>query len=191
MRAMRRVTRRLFSFCCGLSLVLCLGACVLWARSYGWSDKVVWTRDDGQRSVRSASGRVVVHLSLADLTGRPDVKRGLTYTRDTASVADGVIELILPMFLCYDPTATWVQWQRAGFAWSMRRSSDDLVATAVAPFWSVAAATAALPLGWSAGLLCGGLRTRRRKVLGRCPACGYDLRASPARCPECGVARGG
>ena len=27
----------------------------------------------------------------------------------------------------------------------------------------------------------------RRRSEGRCPSCGYDLRATPGRCPECGT----
>ena len=51
------------------------------------------------------------------------------------------------------------------------------------PHWLAAAACAALPLLWVV-VRVGGRRSRRPGV---CRGCGYDLRASPERCPECGA----
>ena len=53
----------------------------------------------------------------------------------------------------------------------------------VLPLWAVAAGACALP----AVRVVRSVRRRcRRAVAGRCAACGYDLRATPWRCPECG-----
>jgi hypothetical protein len=54
------------------------------------------------------------------------------------------------------------------------------------PHWLIVVLSAALPVRRA-------VTRRRQRVLsgrlrlGLCPTCGYDLRASPDRCPECGT----
>lgn len=51
------------------------------------------------------------------------------------------------------------------------------------PFWAVFGVALIMPLRRVVESLRKALRQRR----GRCPCCGYDMRASKERCPECGV----
>jgi hypothetical protein len=55
------------------------------------------------------------------------------------------------------------------------------------PHWFPSPLFAVLPTVRVAGLI----RRRRRNRAGRCVTCGYDCRATPERCPECGTVPAG
>jgi hypothetical protein len=183
---MRRIARILFSALTCVSLILLVATLVFWVRSYRYSERVDWRSERGWRSVRTARGYVVVDLFLADWSGYDALFHGPKYQRD------------LP-----GPPINWLmqlggsrgdvdgEWKRGGFAWYEKRNRQrgTLTAMGVAPFWSVAAVTATLPLGWAGMKLRSRVRRRRRRGVGLCPSCGYDLRATPERCPECGMTR--
>ena len=62
------------------------------------------------------------------------------------------------------------------------RAPADVTLFAI-PHWSLAVLFAIVP----AFYLHAAVRSRRRRRIGLCPTCGYDLRATPERCPECGT----
>ena len=74
----------------------------------------------------------------------------------------------------------------AGFGYGGLRGPNGSLYNLAVPHWFLVAATAALPLG--RGLALSRARRRERAAhRGVCTRCGYDLRATPARCPECGT----
>jgi len=80
------------------------------------------------------------------------------------------------------PDAGDVQWVRGGFRY-LRITSDGMRRwNLVVPFWVLGILFAAPPGLWWRGRM----KVRRRRRLGLCASCGYDLRATPGRCPECG-----
>jgi hypothetical protein len=78
-----------------------------------------------------------------------------------------------------------------GWGWFVQRThrngvgsarGSDTTWRAIVRLWLVVLCFSLLPAMW----LYGTLRHRSRTMQGACRHCGYDLRATPERCPECG-----
>jgi hypothetical protein len=180
----RNTTRRLLNGMTALSLLLLVATTVLWVRSHALSDKAAWRRPGGIYSARTARGHLVVEMWRADWPLRAGERFGFVYERDEPYPL--ALEVIPRLYVYPDPSVSESKWDHAGFGWHTRRRAGAVESAAVsAPFWALAAAAAALALGRAVPRLVSA-RRRRRQRAGLCPACGYDLRATPERCPECG-----
>lgn len=178
--------RHLLTICAALSLLACLALAALWARSYAVEDSVDWRRADAWRLVRSSRGHLIVDLNVSDWSGG---RKGLRYAKEASnpnSLADAKLR---GYTLSISPRDTVVRWEWGGFAWWQWRSAvgGNSIATLIVPLRPAIAATALPPLGWGLVVYSRSYVRRRRRRLNRCTRCGYDLRASPDWCPECGA----
>ncbi len=184
-RPMRRLAHHLFTLCSAVSLLLGVATAGLWLCSefravslgYGSSspDANGFTR---MWQIESTRGAICWTVAWHWLTSSPGFQ-GL-------SLSSGPPE---PSVSAWIPAST----HRAGAAWTENGYGgagfyvERFRALAVAwdrrvvqvPDWFLITVLLVLPaMRWA---------RRRRPPPGSCPACGYDLRASPDRCPECGT----
>lgn len=175
--------RKLFTLSAAVSLALCLATLVLCALTLGHFQYVRWAGANHQVSFYSWSGR----MGLVGTIGNGPVARegdgweyhrgaNPGYSRALSPVQPGPIRWGFGMHVSRTNGPPVGNWRRAGWP----------VVGMFAPYWFVLCLTALLPAWW---LWRRGTEWRRRRH-GQCLACGYDLRASPDRCPECGTVSG-
>jgi hypothetical protein len=176
---MKRFLRHLFTFCSAVSLLLWLVLCVLWVRSYFRVERINFTVDEnGMRQTTSllvTRGFIIVqHVRQGRLTAWPP--EGFEFEKLGSPRP--------PSAFRDDRPPRQFGW--AGFDLRYYRGEaywgrSSLYVTV--PIWFGAACAGSLPTFRTIH----SLRRRYRQVSGRCLKCGYDLRASPERCPECGT----
>ena len=153
-------------FACG-SLVSAVLLGLLWVRSYFMIDFYGWAAPAGPRSVGVNAGAVNLvwwtHPPDGSVVIPPTI--GYRATRNTGARSN------IP------PT-----WSFAGFRYTHRSFSGPTLRAIRVPLYFPLVLLLVVPL----------LHVRRslRRPPGptACKTCGYDLRATPERCPECGTA---
>jgi hypothetical protein len=168
------VKRRLFNLLAGVSLLMCLAMVGLCVRTF-------WRCDDiGGRQFGLATGQ---HQLLIRFVNRPYFPPTIFLSEpleddrfgNHAGPFIGFTKKPVPDGTSY--SALWfvyLHFRRPPFPAQFAFISI--------PWWILIATTAVLPIIW----------LKRRcapRIPGLCPACGYDLRATPERCPECGTVK--
>jgi hypothetical protein len=195
---MKRFLRWLFTGLATLSALLCVATLALSARSYWRFDQLIIRDghlDDGEshynhlRYIVSSRGGLMFCDQLTQWPGMylMDGKHSLEwaagpetgYPQSPTSYAFDTDPLLVPQVRRIGGLGFECVWPSRGKTFVQRYSLT-------VPLGAVAAITACLP----AFALVSNWR-RIRELRGRrsiCSTCGYDLRATPDRCPECGMA---
>ena len=174
--------RRLRLILRSLAAVVLLVTCAMWTRSYWRCDEISWT--DSRRFINliSSGGRLNVTETFWDNgTASPAGWSASSWSRAERP----------PHWERVDEP--YNRRQFAGFEWTDELwplSGDDVTVyfyvptyrLIAVPYWFIATLLS-LPL-----LRAFVASRRRRRCVERllCPDCGYDMRATPGRCPECG-----
>ena len=168
--------RRLFNLLAGVSLLMCVATLAVWTRSCLREDVICWVVSPSHGFLFSTlPGRVCIGY-------RTDLTEPSSYHTSAPNWRESKAQ---PFSRIYHVASRDIsQCYILGFVYQRLRYEDTRPETMELlfslPCYLPAIMTAALPLLWLKR------RLSARPEPGRCPTCGYDLRATPERCPECG-----
>jgi len=179
-----RVRRWLFNIATGVSLALSLSALLLSFVAGTADDFFGWENYSTQRCVATSWGIAWVDCSMGLEVSRerwhsddapPTGKTGWFLNKSVHNAGRFSGETFLrrlgfEAFAATTPVGDYA-FDRWGF---------------LLPLWLIAGLFGLLPVAVTARWVKNRIRARRQR-LGLCPTCGYDLRATPDRCPECGA----
>jgi hypothetical protein len=173
---MRRLARHLFTLCAMLSAILGGIVLVAWRTAPPLDDNVTPPLEDIEHQLTRVG-------CLQMFVDRHSVGIGVVTPWQGRPTAVSVLPFDGQFFIPRPPYG-FVRWNTRDLsASSFMWTSEFQYRALLLPPWLVVAITGLLPSWW----LLRAIRVRGRRLRGLCASCGYDLRASPDRCPECGT----
>ncbi|HSZ54997.1 MAG TPA: hypothetical protein VK797_05010 [Tepidisphaeraceae bacterium] len=162
----------LFNFAAAVSLALCVMTAGLWVRDRLADERVSWVNAGGTINwwADSSGGKFFTCL---------DRHPNRTFAPDGAGWRFDVEDGSTDFALFFITTTTY--FRLGEFAVAGDRTLTHNRQLCIVPCWPLVLAFLILPAYWLM------IRLRNKKREHSCPNCGYDLRATPDRCPECGT----
>jgi hypothetical protein len=184
------VLRRLFTVLSAFSLLLCVATALLWARSYRAQDEFTahahWGGGRHRLSLSAFSLRGILLLSIEHVPYSDP--RDVDYRRpfpplltELRSYPVWNVRRDRRRIVTGDPPHP-TPWNRLGLSYAygvVTPTEHRLTAPHALAALTFILAPATWLLRWRS--------RRQRRARHLCAACGYDLRATPDRCPECGT----
>jgi hypothetical protein len=184
---MRRVARYLSSACLAASVLAFIAVGALWLRSHIKTDYVYLALRDAppvmEKNLWVYTSRVGPAINLETIEGgsrRPPQPLWRTGASSAAGQALGY--RVWERHGARHLAGFWFHEEQSRYVYPDGASSGTS-RYVVVPWWFLCLASGVCPAWW----VLRRCKTRSARRRGACHVCGYDLRASPERCPECGT----